>query len=337
MHRQTLLSHLPFRDLVYDVKAVDGARRTLSISGRPVFAADGGFTGYRGTASDVTETIATRQRLREVENNLVTAISSMSEGFVLYGPDDRLVICNARYRQLYDRSANVIAPGMAFIDVLRHTAHAGTYQLNGRTVEQVVADRLARHRNPDGVPMVIEFADGRWMRTVEYATPEGGVVGIHTDITDSVTLERQLRAAKEQAEAGNRAKSEFLATVSHEIRTPMNGVIGMTGLLLDTELTAEQRISPTRVRVSAESLLTIINDILDFSKIEAGHFDFEESRFEVRELVEGVVDILAPRLHAKDVELTCVIGVGANGIFESRRRASASGAAQPGGQRGQVH
>ena len=241
----------------------------------------------------------------------------MSEGFVLYGPDDRLVICNTRYRQICDRSAIAIMPGAPFIDVLRQTAYGGAYQLRGKDVEQAIAERLALHRAPDGVPKVIEFADGRWMRTVEYATPEGGVVGIHTDITDAVILERQLRAAKEQAEAGNRAKSEFLATVSHEIRTPMNGIIGMTGLLLDTELTAEQRHFANTVRVSAESLLTVISDILDFSKMEAGHFDFEESRFDVRELVEGVVDILAPRLYAKDVELTCLIGPGANGIFEA--------------------
>ena len=316
-HRQILLSHLPFRDVVYDVKGADGALCTLSISGKPMFAADGSFSGYRGTASDITEAVATRQRLREMENNLVTAISAMSEGFVLYGPDDRLMICNTRYRELYGRSAHMIVPGTPFIDVIRNLAYGGSYQLNGKPPEQAIAERVARHRAPDGMPMVIEFAEGIWIRTVEYATPEGGVVGIHTDITDAVKLERELRAAKELAEAGNRAKSEFLATVSHEIRTPMNGIIGMTGLLLDTELNADQRHFANTVRVSAESLLTVISDILDFSKMEAGHFDFEEGRFEVRELIEGVVDILAPRLYTKDVELTCLIGSGANGHFEA--------------------
>ncbi len=314
-HRQTLRLRQPFRDLVFDVDAADGGRRTLSVSGRPVFAADGSFCGYRGTSSDITESIATRERLREVENNLVSAISSMSEGFVLYGPDDRLVICNARYRQFYERSANVIVPGALFLDVLTHTAYAGTYQRDDRTLEKVISDRYARHCARDGSPMVIAFADGRWMRTVEYATPQGGVIGIHTDITDEILLEQRLRAAKEQAEAGDRAKSEFLATVSHEIRTPMNGVIGMSGLLLDTDLTAEQRHFADTVRVSAESLLTLISDILDFSKMEAGRIELEESDFEIRELVEGVVDILAPRLYAKEVELTCLIGPGAKGTF----------------------
>ena len=266
--------------------------------------------------SDITELKNREQALRRSEARaaaaqarLQEAIESLSEGFALYDAEDRLVLCNRMYREIYARTGDDLKLGSTFEEMLRIGAARNEYAVAADEVERYIADRLEQHRHPHGT-IEQQLGDGRWLQISERRTGDGGIVGVRTDITALKRAEAAMRAAVAAAERANHAKSAFLAIMSHEIRTPMNGVLGMIGLLLDGELGPAQRHYAEVARGSGEALLTILNDILDFSKMEAGRLDLEIVDFDLDHVVLSVVDLLRPRAEAKGIALAGQVAPG---------------------------
>jgi len=242
---------------------------------------------FRDSMRERNRLTAERERERQT---LSAAIATISDGFVLYDNDDRIVVCNDRVREIYPDIADMFRPGMSFREMLdivvaRHLMP-----------KEWIADRLRQHAEPHSV-VEYRYQGDRWVRISERKTQDGGTVAVYTDITELKHRQIELEQAREQAEQASRTKSQFLASMSHELRTPLNAIIGYSEILQEdvTDLGRDNLVSDLKkIEDAGRHLLRLINDILDLSKVEAGRMDVFIEDVEIVPLLEEVRAIIVP-------------------------------------------
>lgn len=287
----------------YRVAHKDGDYRWMLGRGIAVRDSDGKAIRVAGSQADVTERKRTEASLQEAETRYRMLVERMPA--VVYvqeiGSPDSATYMSPRIEALTGYTPEECKdPDLRWRMV--HPEDRGQMQAEDRrTVEPgevITTEYRVLHRGGRTV----------WVRNESVIVEDEASgsrywQGFMVDITERKRAEEELRQAKEVADAANRAKSEFLANMSHEIRTPMNGVIGMTGVLLDTDLSPEQRDYAETVRASGDALLALLDDILDFSKIEAGEVRIEAIDFDLQELVDEAAAVFAERARDKGLEL----------------------------------
>ena len=272
-----------------------------------------GFASVIGVALDVTEERYAEHRARQAERRLSDAIGSVSEAFVLWSRNNRLLMCNDNFRTFFNIEARLLKPGAP-----------------REAVEQVMAMAIRRRDRLQGAPGAseVELYDGRWLHLSERQTAEGGLVLTAADISALKRQETVLRQNQERleesakalielaekhrqasaiAESASRAKSEFLANMSHELRTPLNAIIGFSEMM---EREMFGRLGDPRykeyagdIHSSGQHLLALINDILDMSKIEAGKLNLHPEPLDLLEVAEDVIRLVRTRAEAGGLTL----------------------------------
>ncbi|MCE0521901.1 MAG: response regulator [Methylacidiphilales bacterium] len=295
--------HGAVRGFESEIYRKDGSTMWISENARSVVDASGQISYFEGMVEDITERKRLETELHASGENLSALINNIDDSIWSVDTSYRLVTFNATFSKSFEEIFRIkVKVGDIVIDLLPPDWRPEDIALYDRALagEKFIVERRYQFGEVERY-YEISYNPIRTNDTVS------GVAVFSKDITERQRAHIALEAAMVAAESANRLKSEFLANMSHEIRTPMNGVIGMTDLLLMTDLTHEQREFARTVRISGESLLVVINDILDFSKIEAGKLDLDITDFDLREVIDNTMDLLAAQAHSKGLELAAFI------------------------------
>ena len=290
-------------------QALEGARWVEMTERR---TADGGVVIVR---TDVTA--RKRSELR-----LLDAIESIPFGFIMCDPDDRVMLVNRRYRELYPEFGDVLTAGTPFSALCEICACEIEGVDDGAARARWIEERLARHRDP-GPPRQVQTCGGRSVLVSESRTSEGGYIGVHVDITPLVLMHHELRAATESAESALAVKSRFLATMSHELRTPLNAILGFSELMgqeAKGPLPEAYREYVAIIRSSGEFLLSLITDILDLSRIEAGKMEIERAPLALAPVIAEAAAMLSDQARRKGLVLKVEVEDGLPEAPADRRR-----------------
>ena len=262
----------------------------------------GRLQGFSKITRDITQRKETDEKTRQSEEQFRALLESAPDAVVIADKEGAIVLVNAQAERMfgYQRQEMVRQPIEMLLPRGARTvpAQQGEGDVEAASVRQMgiglelIGIRKTGEEFAVEVSLSpIETAQGSW------------VAAAVRDVGERKSVERLLVIARQRAEEANRAKSAFLAAMSHEIRTPMNAILGMSDLLSETELNDAQRQYVQVFRRAGSSLLSLINNILDFSKIEAGHFDLEETEFQLRELLDQTIELVAPKTRAKGLAL----------------------------------
>ncbi len=298
---------VPLTGFSYAFRHPDGRMRYVEDSIDLQRDEAGTAVGFVGLRRDTTERKEAAERLWENEARYRAIVEQIEDGYFELSRSGRYEFVNEAFCEMTGYAVGEIV-GQSYNKFFAAETARPVYDAYHRVFEtgrplQALEYALTKK---DGTRCYVEESVS--LRLDPSGQPVG-FMGIRRDCTARKRTEQELAAAKEEAEAANKAKSEFLANMSHEIRTPMNGVIGMTDLVLDTQLTGYQADCLMTVKASASTLLEILNDILDFSKIESRRLELEHVPFVLPDLVDETLRPLAVQAHQKGLELLADIAL----------------------------